>query len=65
MCGLSKAYRSEMVEVNVFLARSEGVAAFNRVCSPYLVAPSSVRTTIICSLPVGVLVEVDGVAVLD
>lgn len=60
----SRADRSKMVRVNVFLARSEDVAAFNRVCSTYLFAPSSVRTTIICSLPSSVSVGVDGVAAL-
>ena len=65
MRGLSKAYRSKMIEVNVFLARSEGVATFNSVCRTYLAAPSSVRIAIICSLPAGVSVAVDGVAVLD
>ena len=54
-----------MIEVNVFLARSEGVATFNRVCRTYLAAPSSLRTAIICSLPAGVSVAVNGVAVLD
>lgn len=54
-----------MVEAHVFLASSEYVATFNRVCSAYLVAPSSVRLSIICSLPAVVSVAVAGVAVLE
>lgn len=65
MCSSSKAYRSKMVEAHVFLASSEYVATFNRVCSAYLVAPSSVRLSIICSLPAVVSVAVAGVAVLE
>ncbi len=56
---------SNVVKVNVFLARSEDFAAFNRVYSTYLVAPSPARTTIICSLLAGISVEVDCIAVLD
>ncbi len=56
---------SNVVKVNVYLARSDDFAAFNRVYGGYLVAPAPARTTIICALLAGISVEVDCIAVLD
>lgn len=56
---------SHVVKVNVYLARADDFAAFNRVYASYLVAPAPARTTVICALLAGISVEVDCVAVLD
>jgi 2-iminobutanoate/2-iminopropanoate deaminase len=52
----------DVVKVNAYLARREDVETYNRIYRETFPEPFPARTTIVCGLGYGILVEIDAIA---
>jgi 2-iminobutanoate/2-iminopropanoate deaminase len=56
---------ADVVMMRVYLTDPDHFAAMNEVYSEFVTAPFPGRTTVYVGLPAGMLVEIDGLAVLE